>query len=168
MLRQVTDHAWRSTYKNDWPFVVSLYVARRHLLPSMCQISHMHSPVLHMKMLLRSTFPSSTRDEVPNIKGSCNSAHITPVTHQLDPHDYRVWRSQGGFHTLPRDLLHASSSSTLKASSSLLLAEYSNVAAAFTPLFSKLGTCSCHDQGPYRSAQARPCRCSMQSWQDRL
>ncbi len=145
MLLEMTDHSWRSTQEDDRTIMLTFCMACRHLLPCLCQIDHMHPPVLHMLMLLIRLLFSSARDEVRDIQSACKRYFASLQPHSCDAIAQRQANSRGDgvAEGLPRDLLVRSSSSVLKASSSVLLAEYSNVAAALTPLCSKLGTCNC-------------------------
>ena len=52
MLHEVTDHPWRSTQEQDWTVMLAFSMACRHLLHCMCQIDLMHSPVVHILVML--------------------------------------------------------------------------------------------------------------------
>lgn len=71
MLHEMSDHLWRSAQEDDWTLMLSLYMAGRHLLPCMCQIIRVHSPVLHMLLLFLSVHRCGARDKVGNIKRAC-------------------------------------------------------------------------------------------------
>ena len=71
MLHEITNHLWRSAKEDDWAFMLGLHMTGRHLLPCMCQIIRMHSPVLHMLLLFMSIHRGGAREKVGDTKSAC-------------------------------------------------------------------------------------------------